>query len=97
MLCNNIFLENLSNSSNTLIKSSDFQHYIQFSMLLLVLVSVFLIFNSVIFPSYLRELRNKDKIAPSNGNLVFISTLWVGFCLFFFFVITFLNIFKPYM
>jgi hypothetical protein len=91
------YIYNLSNSTSGLILSTDFQDYIQFSMLFLVLISVFMIFNSVIFPFYLRELRDKNRIAPSKGNLIFISTLWVGFCLCLLFLNISITIFKPYI
>lgn len=78
----NITTINMTATNMPLIFNNNFQMLIQHNLLLLAFTSVFLIYNSTIFPRWrnlLMELRYP--VVPTKGNLVFISNIGVGLCM----------------
>lgn len=84
MIISNITTTNITTINRTatnmpLIYNSNFQMLLQHNLLLLAFTTVFLIYNSTIFPRWLNFLMERRyPVVPTKGNLIFISNIGVG-------------------
>lgn len=78
-------VHNMSNMSTAdiVVLNPHFQDWIQFFILVFAVSSILLVYNSVVFPTWMRALKENCDIAPTNGRYILCSTAIIGLCLFF--------------